>query len=137
MDPKLSDLPTKSFHARYRVPNIVKLGLGHLSFQVVPSLDQCPHRPDCVRGWAPHTHLFIELLDLPLQYAVIDRRESIRMLQVGAIEIASLFVRWVSRWIQEMRGGRVVIRRPFVEVVSDIESSWVDSSVFEIHHEYL
>lgn len=60
-----------------------------------------------------------------------------KMGQVGSIEISALAQRRVQVGIENMGVRRVVISRPFMEMIRNIERGWVRGCVFEIHDDYL
>ena len=57
--------------------------------------------------------------------------------KVCLIEISALVQRRVQVGVQDMRTGRMVVDRPFMEMICDIERGWVWRSIFEIDHDDL
>lgn len=127
-DPKLFELPAESRYPTLRVRNIVKFGLLDRIFHVLSCLYDPPDRPHCVRRGAPRPHLLLEVRhhshELELGHGPQVGGDG-RVLEVREVKVGALLLGRVPRVVENVRRVRVVVCRPLVEVVRNIERSRV------------
>ena len=129
-DAQRAYVAAEGVHAALRVAEVVELGLAVLALDELARLDDAPHGPHRLRRGAPRAHLAVELRHLRRERGRVAR--GARVGEVGAVEVLALCERRVAGRVEEVWDGPVVVRRPLVEVVRDVERGRVRRRVFEI-----
>ena len=135
-------LAAEEVHAAHRVREVVKLGFGVLALHELTRLDDAPDGPHRMRRGAPGADMAVELLRVRLEGAfgkllgnlrlrVVDVALGVR--EVRTIEVSALLRSGIEVGIEYAGCGPVVVHRPLVEVVRDVEGGRVRGSVLEVN----
>ena len=91
-----------------------------------------------MRGWAPRPHLLVEKLHLGLQGLPADARaRGVVVGEIRRVEVVPLRLSRVTICAQEVGIVAVVVSRPFVEMIRNVECRRVGRRVFKINNNYL
>ena len=147
-DAQGDELAAEGVDAVLRVAEVVELGLAVLALDELARLDDAPDGPHGLRGGAPRADLALEPLHLRRERAVAASfafAAALSLLsalggsslgggvrEVRAVEVPALVEGRVPSRVKDVWDGAVVVRRPLVEVVGDIERGRVRRGVLEV-----
>lgn len=110
-------------------------------------MDDAPDSPHRVRRRAPRVDLVLKHLHFELELRARGRDAGLRVfggrqrrarvLEVGGVEVAARVERGVLGVVEEVRRVAVVVGRPLMEVVSEVEGGRVWRGVFEVDDDNL
>jgi hypothetical protein len=143
--PQFFDLLPEQPHPAARVRDVIEFHRTIRTFDHFTGLDQTPDGPHAMRSRTPYGDLTIQKFHF-LQTLLVGRcspgcrRSALKdrhVLQVNRVEITALLTRWIQFRVENMRSGRVVIARPFQEVIGDVKCGWIERGILEIDNDDL